>query len=133
MNLEEFLILEKRISQISTSIEVIFSFDVIKTKHADERQNFDSRGIGKSMNYISNREMSEFVSLFKRDIAQSIAIGDIKDETNFVIRSNDWQLSMAIVAKNVENNYWKLIIKTVFRETNEFKLKVAQDQLVLEK
>ena len=133
MNLEEFLILEKRISQISSSIEVIFSFDIIKTKHAEERQNFDSRGLGKSMNYISNREMSEFVSLFKRDIAQSIAIGDIKDETNFVIRSNDWQLSMAIVAKNVENNYWKLIIKTVFRETNEFNLKVSQDQLVLEK
>lgn len=134
MNLQEFLLLEKRIGQISASIEVIFSFDIIKTQHAEQRQDFASRGLDIStMGHISNREMSEFVNLFKRDIAEAIAQGDIKHETNFVIRSKDWQLSMAIVADHVDGNYWKLVIKTVFRETNEYQLKVAQDQLVLEK
>lgn len=38
MNLTDFLLLEKRIGQIRNNIEVIFSFDVIKTQHAEQRQ-----------------------------------------------------------------------------------------------
>ncbi len=134
MNISELLILEKRIAQISNSIEVTFSFDVIKTQHAEKRKDFDSRGLDvETYGYISNREMSEFVSRFKNDIAENIALGNIEDETNFVIRSEDWQLAMAIVAKHIQGSYWQLIIKTVFRETDDFRLKVSKDQLVFEK
>jgi hypothetical protein len=37
------------------------------------------------------------------------------------------------IAEEVANNYWKLIIKTVFRESDEHRLKTGVDQLVYEK
>lgn len=134
MNLNDFLILEKRIAQISSKIEVVFAFDVIKTIHSKGRENFDSRGLNVStIGYISNAEMSDFVNWFRREISESIISGDIVDGTNFVIRSEPRQLSMAIIAESISMTYWKLVIKTVFRETSEYKLKVAKGQLVLEK
>jgi hypothetical protein len=134
MNLNDFLILEKRIAQISSSIEVIFAFDVVKTKHAEDRKDFDARGLDVStIGHISNSEMSDFVNWFRREIAESIVNGDIINGTNFVIKSETRQLSMVIIAESVSITYWKLIIKTVFRETSEYKLKVGSDQLVLDK
>lgn len=134
MDINDFLLLEKRIGQIRNNIEVIFSFDVIKTQHAEQRQDFEGRGLDvKTWGHISNREMSEFVNYFKDEISEEIAFGNIEHQTNFVIRSESRQLAMAIVAEQVKGNYWKLIIKTVFRETDEYQLKVGEDQLVLEK
>ncbi len=134
MNFQEFLILEKRISQIVSKIEITFSLDVIKTSHAEDRSNFDKRGLpGFNQRHISNAEMSEFVNFFKREISEGIAIGDIVDKTEFVIRSVDRELSMAIIADEVSNTYWKLIIKTVFRESHENSLKTGIDQLVYDK
>ena len=130
---QEILLLEKRIDQISSTIEVTFGFDVIKTTHADDRSDFSKRGLGGNLNPISNAEMSEFVSYFKRDISEGIATGDIIDQTEFVIRSLDRELSMAIIAEEVTQNYWKLVIKTVFRESDEHKLKTGVDQLIYEK
>lgn len=131
--IQNLLILEKRISQISSSIEVTFGFDVIKTTHADDRSDFSKRGLSGNQNPISNAEISEFVSYFKRDIAEGIATADILNQTEFVIRSLERELSMAIIAEEVANNYWKLIIKTVFRESDEHRLKTGVDQLVYEK
>ena len=130
---QKILILEKRIDQISSTIEVTFGFDVIKTTHADNRSDFSKRGLDGNQNHISNAEMSEFVSYFKRDISGGIAKGDIVDQTEFVIRSLDRELSMAIIAEEVTQNYWKLVIKTVFRESNEHRLKTGVDQLIYEK
>lgn len=130
---QKILILEKRIDQISSTIEVTFGFDVIKTTHADNRSDFSKRGLDGNQNHISNAEMSEFVSYFKRDISGGIATGDIVDQTEFVIRSLDRELSMAIIAEEVTQNYWKLVIKTVFRESNEHRLKTGVDQLIYEK
>jgi hypothetical protein len=130
---QKILILEKRIDQISSTIEVTFGFDVIKTTHADNRSDFSKRGLDGNQNSISNAEMSEFVSYFKRDISGGIATGDIVDQTEFVIRSLDRELSMAIIAEEVTQNYWKLVIKTVFRESNEHRLKTGIDQLIYEK
>ena len=132
-SLQDFLILEKRISQISSTIEVTFAFDIIKTTHADDRSDFAKRGLGGNQNPISNSEMSEFVSFFKRDIAEGIATGDIVDQTEFVIRSLDRELSMVIIAEKAAQNYWKLIIKTVFRESNEHSFRTGKDQLVYDK
>jgi hypothetical protein len=131
--LQNLLILEKRISQIASTIEVTFGFDVIKTTHADDRSDFAKRGLGGNQNPISNAEMSEFVSYFKRDIAEGIATGDIVNQTEFVIRSLERELSMAIIAEEVAQNYWKLVIKTVFRESEEHRLKTGVDQLIYEK
>ena len=131
--LKNLLILEKRIAQIASTIEVTFGFDVIKTTHADNRSDFAKRGLGGNQNPISNAEMSEFVSYFKRDIAEGIATGDIVDQTEFVIRSLERELSMAIIAEEAAQNYWKLIIKTVFRESDEHRLKTGPDQLIYEK
>ena len=130
---QEILLLEKRIDQISSTIEVTFGFDVIKTTHADDRSDFSKRGLGGNQNSISNAEMSAFVSYFKRDISEGIATGDIVHQTEFVIRSLDRELSMAIIAEEVTQNYWKLVIKTVFRESNEHRLKTGVDQLIYEK
>lgn len=130
---QKILILEKRIDQISSTIEVTFGFDVIKTTHADNRSDFSKRRLDGNQNHISNAEMSEFVSYFKRDISGGIATGDIVDQTEFVIRSLDRELSMAIIAEEVTQNYWKLVIKTVFRESNEHRLKTGVDQLIYEK
>jgi hypothetical protein len=131
--LQNLLILEKRIDQISSTIQVTFGFDIIKTTHADDRSDFAKRGLSGNQNPISNAEMAEFVSYFKRDISEGIATGDIVNQTEFVIRSLPRELSMAIIAEEVAQTYWKLIIKTVFRESDEHKLKTGPDQLIYEK
>ena len=131
--LQNLLILEKRIDQISSTIQVTFGFDIIKTTHADDRSDFAKRGLSGNQNHISNAEMAEFVSYFKRDISEGIATGDIVNQTEFVIRSLPRELSMAIIAEEVAQTYWKLIIKTVFRESDEHRLKTGPDQLVYEK
>lgn len=134
MNIYDFLLLEKRIKQISTSIDIIFSFDTIKTKHAEYRQDFNKRGLSDDkLNYISNREMSEFVSQFRTDIAEMIVVNTIDDGTEFVLRSLNWQLSMVVIAVKVSFNHWKLIIKTVFRESEEVRLRTWKNQIILEK
>jgi hypothetical protein len=131
--LNEQLLVEKRIAQLSSNIEVIFAFDLIKTKHAEERKDFNKRGLNTDERRISNQEMSEVVNKFKKDIATSIFEGDIIDGTNFVIKDYKFGLSMAIIAEKSSDTYWKLIIKTVFRETPEHTLEVGRNQLVFEK
>ena len=132
-DLLELLLLEKRISQISSTIEVTFGFDIIKTNHADDRSDFSKRGISGNQNPISNAEMSEFVSYFKREIAEGIATGELVDQSEFVIRSFERELCMAVIAEEVNNNYWKLIIKTVFRVSEEEPFRVGVDQVVYDK
>ena len=132
-DLLKFLLLEKRISQISSTIEVTFGFDIIKTNHADDRSDFSKRGISGNQNPISNAEMSEFVSFFKREISEGIATGELVDQSEFVIRSFERELCMAVIAEEVNNNYWKLIIKTVFRVSDEHPFKVGRNQVVYDK
>lgn len=130
---KDFL-LEKRIAQISANIEITFAIDVKKTSHVYDRQDFEARKLGiETIGRISNAEMVEFVHFFKKEIIEDIANGIIKDKEEFVIKSEDRQLAMAIAAEQIEGNYWKLIIITVWRETPEMKFKVGVDQKVYEK
>lgn len=131
--IKEQLLVEKRIAQLSSNIEVIFAFDLIKTTHAEKRKDFNKRGLGTDERLISNKEMSEVVDRFKKDIATAIFGGEIVDGTNFVIKDYKFGLSMVIIAEKSTQSYWKLIIKTVFRETSEHTLRVGHDQLVFEK
>jgi len=130
----EDLLLEKRIHQFSSDVQVTLSFDIIKTQHADKRSDFSKRNLEADNQYhISNREMTEFVLFFKREITEGIINGDIKDQTEFVLKSLDRELAMSIVAEFVSHNYWKLIITTVFRESSEHRFRFGKDQVVYSK
>lgn len=136
MNFKEFLLLEKKIGHIKSKIEieVDFNYDVIKTTHSTEREDFSKRGLNiQTYGIISNEEIVDFLHFFKKDISREIALGNIKPEESFVIKSLDWQLAMAVIAKNIRDNHWKLIVKTVFRETHFAQLRVGKNQLVLKK
>lgn len=129
--IKEHLILEKRIGQLAANIEVIFSFDVSRTTHAYDRRTrtdielYDERE-------ISNSEIMEVVSFAKKIIAEHIVNGEITDDTNFIVRSSKWGLAIVIIAKQVSGSYWKLLIKTVFRESNLNPFRVGRDQLVID-
>ena len=128
------LLLEKRIGQISAKVEVVFGFDVIKTKHTTERMNVSTRDLSDGRDrQISNSEMVEFVRNFNRDIAEGIVSDEINDQEPFIIKSLQWGLSMVIIPENVVGSYWKLIIKTVFPESEFHQLRVGRDQIIYEK
>lgn len=133
LKLYDNLILERRISQISSKIEITYGFDIIKTKHSSDRSDFSKRGLGYNAMEISNATITNFIDLFKREISESIANNEIVDETNFVIRSVDKNLSMVIVANKVTELYWKLIIVTIFPESEYDKLRTGYNQLIFEK
>jgi hypothetical protein len=134
ISLYKDFLLEKRIAQISANVEIRFGFDIIKTSHAEDRSDFLKRGLsGDNQYYISNLEIKEFVLYFIKDIAAAIASGEIVNQDNFIIRSVDRELSIPIIAEEVSKTYWKLIVKTVFRESNFNQLKISKDQLVFDK
>jgi len=136
MNLREsikkHLLLEKRIGQIATNFEVTFGFDIITTKHSNYRsggrdlEDYNQRP-------VSNSEIVEFVQIFKRDIAEKILTGEIQESEPFVLVSNRWELAMAVSAERDSGTYWKLVVITVFRQSDLYKFKVGEDQVVIEK
>ena len=126
------LLLEKRIGQISSNIEVVLGFDILSTKHSVDRST--RTGL---LNYnqtpITNSEIVELVSFFRREIAERIVNGEIQNNTPFAIKSIDRNLA-AIIDPNMESNlYWKLVVVTVFREDEINKLKTYRGQVVLRK
>lgn len=130
--IQEQLLLEKRIGQISANFEIVFGFDVITTKHSKERSG--GRDLeGYNQRPVENREIVEVMSQFKKDIAEKIIMGEIKDQDNFVVISNQWELAMAVIAEKESNTYWKLIIRTVFRQSDTHKFLYGRNQVVLEK
>jgi len=136
MNLREsikkHLILEKRIGQMSTNFEVVFGFDIITTKHSNYRgggrdlEDYNQRP-------VSNSELVEFIQIFKRDIAEKILSGEIKEGEPFVLISNRWELAMAVSPERSFGTYWKLVIITVFRQSDLYKFRTGEDQIVIEK
>mgnify|MGYP005857135563 CR=1 FL=1 len=135
MDIEDFLLLERKIDQINSKIQVLFSFDVIKTNHAEKRKDFNKRNLNdKDHSFITNKEMAEFIDYFKRDIAMSISVGKIDTGEEFVIRSkNRDYIAMVIIPEYQVGSYWKLIIKTVFRESYDNQFRVGKDQIILER
>jgi len=132
-NYSQFL-LEKRIDQISSKIEITFAFDIIKTKHAGERQDFSARGLDvDNQKFISNSELKEFVRYFKNEISESIGNEEIVDGSNFVIRSKDRELAMAMAANHQQGSYWKLVIITVFRVSEEHPFHVRKGDVLFDK
>ena len=130
--IKENLLLEKRIGQISSQIEVIYSFDVIKTTHSTERETRVGISDYNEKN-ISNPELVDFIEWFRRDIAEHIVSGEIEDGVDFIIKSDDRELACVIIPRQETNTYWKLVIKTIWRESSSNRLRVGRDQLVLYK
>ena len=126
------LLLEKRIGQILSNIEVVIGFDIVSTKHSVDR----STRSGLS-NYnqtpISNSEIVELVTFFRREIAEKIVNGEIQNDVPFAIKSIDRNLA-AVISPNMESNlYWKLVVITVFREDEDNRLKTFRGQIVIRK
>ena len=128
--IKEELLLEKRIAQVRTSFEVSFSFDVNRTSHAFDRKTRDDIE-DYNPRPIVNAEIKEIIRLSKNEIAEKIVNQEIKSETEFVIKSLKWELAMAITPIHITGTYWQLLIKTVFRESNNNPFRVGEDQLVI--
>ena len=128
--IKEELLLEKRIAQVRTSIEVVFSFDVKRTSHAFDRKTRDDIE-DYNPRPIVNAEIKEIIRMSKNEIAEKIVNQEITSETEFVIKSLKWELAMAITPIHITGTYWELLIKTVFRESNNNPFRVGKDQLVI--
>jgi hypothetical protein len=126
------LLVEKRIGQVSANIEVVLGFDILSTKHSVDRS--VRTGISNyNQTPITNSEIVELVSFFRREIAERIVNGEIQNDIPFAIKSIDRNLA-AIVSPNMESNlYWKLVVVTVFREDENNRLKTFRGQVVLRK
>jgi hypothetical protein len=128
--IKEELLLEKRIAQVRTSIEVVFSFDVNRTSHAFDRKTRDDIE-DYNPRPIVNAEIKEIIRMSKNEIAEKIVNQEITPETEFVLKSLKWELAMAITPIHITGTYWELLIKTVFRESNNNPFRVGKDQLVI--
>lgn len=134
LNLYSEFLLEKKIAEITANIEITFSFDVVTTQHSQERSNFSDRKLdAENQSYISNSEMENFVYYFNREIAEGIVLGNIRHDKAFVIKSLGRELALSIVPHKINGTYWKLIITTVFRESEKNRFRTWPGQVVFEK
>ena len=128
--IKENLWVEKRITQVNSSLEVLFVFDVNRTTHAFDRDTRDDIE-GYNVRPIVNEEIREIISTVKQQISEKIVTREIVPEEDFVVKSLKWELAMAITPVHMGGTYWKLIIKTVFRESNYNPFRVGENQLVI--
>jgi len=141
-SIKKQLLIEKTIAQIVSNIEVSFNLEVDRGLHAFNRKNrkeLEGQGFkltGKhSYEYnqreISNSEIKEVLNLAKKEIAEKIVEREINDGTEFVVKSLNWELALAIGAEFQGGTYWILKVYTVFRESLDNPFKVGKDQLVI--
>ena len=128
--IKEELLLEKRITQVRTSFEVAFSFDVNRTTHAFDRETRDDIE-DYNTRPIRNDEIREIINMSKREIAEKIIMQEIIPEEEFVIKSLKWELALGVKAIHIAGTYWELLIKTVFRESKNNPFRVGKNQLVI--
>jgi len=128
--IKEHLLLEKRIAQLMSSFEVQYSFDVDRSIHAYDRktrndiENYNEKE-------ISNSEIKYIINLSLKEIAEKIAQHNIVDNKEFVIKSYEKEIAIAIVPKHVLDNFWELVVKTVFRESYDNPFRVGKNQIVI--
>jgi len=128
--IKENLLVEKRITQVNSSLEVLFVFDVNRTTHAFDRDTRDDIE-GYNVRPIVNEEIREIISTVKQQISEKIVTREIVPEEDFIVKSLKWELAMAITPVHMGGTYWQLIIKTVFRESRFNPFRVGKDQLVI--
>jgi hypothetical protein len=128
--IKEELLVEKRIAQVTSSLEVIFSFDVNRTTHAFDRDVRDDI-VGYNPRPIVNAEIKEIIATTIKEISEKIVTREIVPEEDFVVKSLKWELAIAITPVHMGGTHWQLILKTVFRESKYNPFRVGKDQLVI--
>lgn len=132
--IKEQLLLEKRIARVMSNLEVQFNFEIDRSPHAFERSTrpeLEKQGIDYNQREISNAELKEFVGMFTKEIAEKIVENEIYDKVPFVLKSLKWELAVPIIPIHEGGTSWKLVIKTVFRESQSNPMKTHKDQLIL--
>lgn len=131
--IKEHLLLEKKIDFIKSEIQVNYNFELQKTVHAEERSiRPDINDPNYNQRTITNMDIKYVFGLAKRTIAEKIASHYIVNEEPFIIKSINYELSMAIVPYHVGETFWVMNIVTVFRESPYHHLKIGENQLVIE-
>jgi hypothetical protein len=128
--IKEHLLLEKRIAQLMSSFEIQYSFDIDRSVHAYLRKTRNDIE-GYNEKEISNSEIKYMISLSLKKIAEKIAQHNILDNEAFVIKSYEKEIAIAIEPKHVDDNFWKLVITTVFRESFDNPFRVGKNQIVI--
>lgn len=124
------LLVEKKIAQLIDNITVTFSYDVDRSKHAQMRS---SRPELEDYNQkeITNGEIVYIIDLVKRQISEKILQGQIVNQEPFVIKSPEKEIAIVVDPVNEYGQYWKLFIRTVFRESKFNPFRVGKNQLVI--
>lgn len=131
-SIKKHLILEKKIAQVVSNLEVSFNFEVDRRSHAFDRSTRPELvGIGYNQNPIENREIKELISLVKGDIAEKIINREIFNKKPFVVKSIERELALAINPIHIGGTYWRLEISTVFRESPSNPFRVGDNQVVI--
>ena len=128
--IKEHLLLEKRIAQLMSSFEIQYSFDIDRSVHAYLRKTRNDIE-GYNEKEISNSEIKYMISLSLKKIAEKIAQHNIVDNEAFVIKSYEKEIAIAIEPKHVKDNFWKLVITTVFRESFDNPFRVGKNQTLI--
>ena len=128
--IKEHLLLEKRIAQLMSSFEIQYSFDIDRSVHAYLRKTRNDIE-GYNEKEISNSEIKYMISLSLKKIAEKIAQHNIVDNEAFIIKSYEKEIAIAIEPKHVEDNFWKLVITTVFRESFDNPFRVGKNQTLI--
>ena len=128
--IKEHLLLEKKIGNILSKLDVVFSFEINRTSHAYERRNRTDISDYNNKE-ISNAELKYIIDICKREIAESIINGKIESEVPFIIKSKEKEIAMVINPIHEVNTFWRLLIVTVFRESYDNPFRVGEDQLVI--
>ncbi len=113
-----------------SNITITYAFDIDRKKHAEDRS---TRNDIEDYNEkeISNAEILYAIDLTKRKIAEKINSGEIQDGVSFVIKSAEKELAVAMIPHMVDDKYWKLLIKTVFRESESNPFYTGKNQVVI--
>ena len=128
--IKEHLLLEKKIGNILSKLDVVFSFEIDRTSHAYERRNRTEISDYNNKE-ISNAELKYIIDICKREIAESIINGKIESEVPFIIKSIEKEIAMVINPIHEVNTFWRLLIVTVFRESYDNPFRVGEDQFVI--
>ena len=131
-SIRKVLILEKKIAQIVSTIEVTFNLEVDRIPHTYDRSTRpELENTGYNQRPIESREIREIVMMAKTEIAEKIINREIKEGERFVIKSEKWELAIPLEPIHVSGTNWILQVFTVFRESRENPFRVGKDQIVI--
>jgi hypothetical protein len=126
------LLLEKKIAQLITKMEVVFNFEFHKDSHADSRSTRPDQGENYNQRKIENSELKYFIDNFvKKEIAENIIDGNIENKVPFVVKSIKWELAFPVYPTHISGTYWSMRLGTLWRESEDNPMRVGKTQFVI--